>query len=106
LFFIKNKTYVLCSSKEPPFETEILSIDHATAAEIQKKLFKYLPSDGKIETKKNQTLNNGAFPFLYNWIYGHRDSFIVRYKTKQGKIKVATIYGEFVKDFQYENTTG
>lgn len=101
VFFIHNKAYVLCSRiKEIPAETEILSIDNKPLPEIKNKLLQYLPSDGKIETKKNHTLNNGAFCFIYNWIFGNKNSFTVRYKTKQGEIKTTDINAELVKDFE------
>lgn len=104
VFFINKKAYVLCSRiKELPAETEILSIDNKPISEIKKDLLQYLPSDGKIETKKNQTLNNGAFSFIYNWIFGNKDSFSVRYKTQQGEIKTTNINAAFVKDFECEN---
>lgn len=104
VFFIDKKAYVLCSRiKELSAGTEILSIDNKPVSEIRQKLFQYLPSDGKIETKKQQTLNNGAFSFLYNWIFGNKDSFVVKYKTQEGKIKIANISAEFVKDFECDN---
>jgi len=107
VFFINTKAYVLCSRiVELPAEVEILSIDNNPIAEIRKELLKYLPSDGKIETKKNQTFNNGAFCFLYNWIFGNKNSFIVRYKTTQGEIKTTTVNAELVKDFECDNGNG
>lgn len=107
VFFINKKAYVLCSRiKELPAGSEILSIDKEPVSEIREKLLHYLPSDGKIETKKVQTLNNGAFSFLYAWIFGNKNSFIVRYKTKQGEIKTASIDAELVKDFDCDNGTG
>lgn len=104
VYFINTKAYVLCSRiNELPAVTEILSIDNTPISEIKKKLLQYLPSDGKIQTKKNQVLNNGAFSFLYNWIFGNKNSFTVRYKTKQGEIKTTNINAEFVKDFECDN---
>jgi len=107
VYFINKKAYVLCSRiKELPAESEILSIDNKPIFEIRKELLQYLPSDGKIETKKTQTLNNGAFSFLYNWIFNKKNSFIVKYKTKRGEIKTTTINAEFVKDFECDNGNG
>lgn len=104
VFFINKKAYVLCSRiKELPAETEILSIDNRPISEIKKELLQYLPSDGKIETKKNQTLNSGAFSFIYNWIFGNKSSFMVRYKTKQGEIKTTNLNAELMKDFECDN---
>lgn len=104
VYFINNKAYILCSRfKALPAETEILAIDNRPISEIKKELFKFLPSDGKIESKKTQTLNNGAFPFLYNWIFGTKNEFSVKYKNKQGEIKSSTINAEFLKDFECDN---
>ena len=102
LYFMQNKAVISCSrNKEFPVGTEILSINHKAIAEIRKELFRYLPSDGSIKTRKNQTLsNNGAFPFLYKWIFGHGDSLIVKYRNLQGNIRTATLAAEFVKDFE------
>lgn len=106
-FFINQKAYVLCSSiKELPAGTEILSINNKSIAEIKKTLLNYLPGDGKIETKKNQTLNNGAFTFLYNWIFVNTNSFIIRYKKKNGTINTTHINAQFVKDFECYNGNG
>jgi len=105
VYFINMKAYVLCSRiNELPAETEILSIDNRPISEIKKKLLQYLPSDGKIETKKNQILNNGAFPFLYNWIFGNKNSFTVGYKTKQGEMKTTMVNAAFLKDFECDNS--
>ncbi|MBN8878154.1 MAG: hypothetical protein J0I32_11450 [Sphingobacteriales bacterium] len=101
IYFIDKNAYVLCSRiNELSAGMEILSIDNNPAGEIREKLFQYLPSDGRIETKKQQTLNNGAFPFLYNWIFGNRDSFMVKYRTIDGEIGTTVIGAEFVKDFE------
>lgn len=104
IFFIDEKAYVLCSSiKELSPGTEILSIEHKLVSAIRQKLFQYLPSDGKIETKKQQTLNNGAFPFIYNWIFGNKDSFAVKYKTNEGEIKTTWVHAAFIKDFECDD---
>ncbi|HEX2847821.1 MAG TPA: S41 family peptidase [Chitinophagaceae bacterium] len=107
VYFIDKKAYVLCSRiEELSVGMEILSIDNNPAGEIREKLFQYLPSDGRIETKKQQTLNNGAFPFLYNWIFGNKDSFIVKYKTKEGKNGTTIIRPEFIKNFECDKKCG
>ncbi|WP_160290262.1 S41 family peptidase [Flavihumibacter solisilvae] len=104
LFFIAKKAYVLCSRiKELSAGTQILSIDGRPVSTIRDTLFQYLPSDGKIETKKQQTLNNGAFNFLYNWIYDNKDSFLVVHKTKEGEIKATTIRAALIKDVECAN---
>lgn len=104
VYFIKSEAYVLCSKiTELPAESEILSINDKPMDSIKEELLRYLPSDGKIETKKTQTLNNGAFTFIYRWIFGDKNYFIVRYKSKHGEIKTITLNAAFVKDFECDN---
>jgi hypothetical protein len=79
LWFAGDRAFVLCSKEaHVPVGSEILSIDSVPIKRIRQKLFHYLPSDGKIQTKKNATLNNDAFLFLYNFIYGEKPHFKIR----------------------------
>ena len=104
LLFVNNRAYLLCSRlNDLAAGTEILAIDNKPINEIVKQLFQYLPSDGKIETKKTKTLNKGAFPFLYNLIFGNKNSFLVRYKGEQGDNKLIYIQAQFVKDFECDD---
>jgi hypothetical protein len=107
LYFAQNKAFISCSQdKQFPVGTEILSINHKAVSEIRKELFRYLPSDGSIETKKNHTVTtNGAFPFLYKWIFGHGDSLVVKYRNRQGKLMTTTVAAELAKDFECELNT-
>lgn len=101
VYFIKEKMYVLCSRlDELPAESQVTTINNEAVSEIRKRLLHYLPSDGIIETKKTQILNNGAFPILYNWIYEDKNSFAVTYKTKQGYTVTTTISAALVKNVQ------
>ena len=102
-YFIANKAYVLCGNlNELPASTEILSIDNKPIAEIEKEIFRYFPSDGSIETKKRQELNDGAFPIVYSWIFGDKSSFNVQYKNNKGEIGIVDIAGKTVRDFECE----
>lgn len=86
LWFIENKAFLLCHyNKEIPAGTEIVSINNSRINNLRTTLFKYLVSDGKINTKKYSELNEGGFPFLYYWLYGEKKQFTVEYKTLQGK---------------------
>jgi hypothetical protein len=104
LYFVDDKAFVSCNNtKELPVGTEILAIDKKPILEIRNQLFKYLPSDGSIETKKMQTLNsNGAFPFLYYWIFGIADSFEIEYKNSRDEIDKIQIPARLAKDFECE----
>ncbi|MPR32404.1 S41 family peptidase [Salmonirosea aquatica] len=102
LYFVDQKALISCQNdKHFPVGTEILSINGQPVGQIKRALFRYLPSDGSIETKKAQTLNNnGAFPFLYNWIFGNHESFLVQYKTLTGVIKNISVSAAFATDFE------
>ncbi|MDR6804892.1 hypothetical protein J2Y45_002800 [Dyadobacter sp. BE34] len=81
-----DHAFVLCSrSENVPAGAEILSIDGVSMAQIHRRLMQYLPSDGKIQTKKNATLNNDAFLFLYNFIYGPKTTYNVKLVTPEGR---------------------
>lgn len=103
MHYSKGRAYVPCS-RIPSLTagTEILSINGIAVTSILHKLLQYLPGDGKIETKKLHTVNNGAFPFLYRWIYGNQDEFSIRYKTPRGIIGTSSIKAALVKDFECE----
>jgi C-terminal processing protease CtpA/Prc len=107
LYFVDNKAFVSCTNTDGlPVGTEILSIDNKPILDIRKQLFNYLPSDGSIETKKNQTLNNnGAFPFLYRWIFGVAESFSIKYRATEGEIKMVQVPAQLASDFECGTTS-
>jgi hypothetical protein len=103
LYFTGNRAFVRCSKLEAfPTGTEILSINGEKINLITGQLSNYLSSDGNITTKKYQTLNNGAFPVLYKWIYDHGDSLSISYKNLQGKILTTRIAAQLASDFECE----
>lgn len=100
LWFAGDRAFVLCSKEaDAPVGSEILSIDNEPIKQIRQKVFHYLPSDGKIQTKKNATLNNDAFLFLYNFIYGEKTHFKIRLTTPDGQNREVTLLAT-----QFENT--
>ncbi|WP_426295193.1 S41 family peptidase [Dyadobacter endophyticus] len=100
VWFADGHAFVLCSKDEnAPAGSEILSIDGESIENIRRKLMLYLPSDGKIETKKNATLNNDAFLFLYNFIYGVKATYRVSLAAAGGNPREVTL-----KSAKFENT--
>lgn len=92
LWFAGGRAFVLCSKHESvPAGSEVLAIDGEPVERIRQKLFRYLPSDGNIQTKKNATLNNDAFLFLYNFIYGEQTHFEVRLAIPGGQVREITL---------------
>lgn len=100
VWFANGRAFVLCSKDEnAPAGSEILSIDGEPVENIRRKLMLYLPSDGKIQTKKNATLNNDAFLFLYNFIYGAKASYKVSLAAAGGNPREVTL-----ESAKFENT--
>ena len=99
LYFIGNRAYALCSAVENIYPgTEILSIDGEPVSEILNNMFKYLPSDGKIESKKRMVVSEGNFGMLYSWLYGQKLSFAVTYRKDTLKSAMATLAATIVSD--------
>jgi hypothetical protein len=97
-YFSGDRAFVLCGSIPglPP-GTEIVSVDGYSIPELKKNIFRFFPSDGSIETKKMIELNDGAFPILYGWLYGEKDSFNVSYRSGSDTKRI-TIAAQPVKD--------
>jgi hypothetical protein len=105
LYHTNGKAYVLCSSMPAiPAGTELLAIDGLSIGRIQQKLFRYLPSDGTILTKKNHVLNNGAFAYLYRWIFGKKDVFAIKYRSGSGEIKKENIAAVWSKEWACDHS--
>jgi C-terminal processing protease CtpA/Prc len=99
LWFIGKKAYIECSNNDViPAESEITAINGMPVSEVQAALFRHLPSDGKIQTKKIWNMNGGAFFFLYNFIYGEKQVHTIEYKTKAGKTGRAIANAEFIEE--------
>lgn len=101
LWFSEDKALVACDRiEELPVGTEIMAIDGVPVHEIKEKLFQYIKSDGKIESKKFLMLNYSGFPFLYSWLYGEKDSYYVEYRSLDGAIASKTIDADYVSNSQ------
>jgi Peptidase family S41 len=99
LYFVDKRSFVLCSEfNELPPETELLSIDGKSINDIRKVLFRYLSSDGTIETKKYWTLNSEAFQFLYSWVFGEKSNYTIAYRNAAGEIKSIDLKADFIKE--------
>lgn len=94
LYFTGNKAYVDCAHNEhfPP-GTEITDINGMSMRSIRKNLFRYMVSDGRIETKKYCILNRN-FWFYYNLVYGPQAEYKVTYRQSSGKWLTTSLNGE------------
>lgn len=97
-YFVNDKAYVLCGTGLAA-GTEIVKIDGKPVGELAREIYRYLPSDGAITSKKRQQLNDEAFPILYHWIFGHKDTFEVQYKSKTGVTETSKLTAIATSDF-------
>jgi len=98
LKFIKSNAFIVCSKQAYLAPgTQILSIDEIPINNIKKNLFRYIVSDGAIETKKYYILSN-TFWFYYNMVYAQKSLFNIKYKEKNGKIGTIIINSELRKN--------
>ena len=86
LYFTENKAYVDCSNLSGfPSGTEITEINGLSIPNIRKKLFNYIVSDGKIETKKFWILNH-SFRYYFSLVYGQHKEYKITYKNNNGQL--------------------
>jgi len=103
LRFIKDKAYIICSNNENLLPgTQILSINNLLVNNIRKELFRYIVSDGAIQTKKYWILSNN-FWFYYAIVYGEQTSFRIKYKTSGNKINTMTLNSDIKRNNECGN---
>lgn len=106
LYFTENNAYVDCSNLSGfPTGTEITEINGVCVPDIRKKLFNYIVSDGKIETKKYWILNH-SFWFYFSLVYGQQKEYRIAYKSSNGQLVKTTVNGALKKDIQCKRLTG
>lgn len=105
LRFIGSKAWVDSGSNpQIPAGSEIISINKQPINAVIPELFKYIVSDGNIQTKKYHILNN-FFYFYYFIEFGETPFFDVDYKLKDGQIKSIKIKADLEKNIlKNENT--
>lgn len=91
VYFTGTKAYVWSTSiNDLPQGTEIIAINEDPVNTIRQNLFRYIVSDGTIETKKQQILNN-AFYFYYLLAYGEKKYFTITYRTAGDKLQTINV---------------
>lgn len=105
LYFTEQHAFVDCSNLAGfPAGTEVVAIDGVSVDTIRKKLFNYLVSDGKIETKKYWILNR-SFWFYFNLVYGRKKNYEVTWKDGKGTLQHTLIDAAYRKDMECRSLT-
>jgi Peptidase family S41 len=103
LLFIHHKAYIFCCKQNQTLtKAEVLSINKVGMSEILRKMYTYMSSDGAILSRKDWELPDN-FLFLYNELYGHKDSFAITYRTLDGREGVAILKAETIKNISCGN---
>lgn len=101
VWFSQDRAFIYCSAEQMiPAGSEVLSIDSEPVGRVYSNLMQYLPSDGLIRSKKIATLNNGAFLFLYNFVYGEKQRFTVKVKLADGNVRDFTLDAGYYEQSQ------
>ena len=103
VLFINRRAYIFCCKQDTSLaESELISINNHSMDEITKRLFDYICSDAGIQSRKNWEMPED-FQLLYNIIYGVKDNYDIRYKTKAGEIRTASIHADYIKNIFCSN---
>jgi hypothetical protein len=91
LYLSQHKAYVLVNmTKDTSIHLgdEVCFINHQPLDSLERVLFKYIPSDGNIETSKERLLSGSmAFSVWYYFFINRPDSFDIIFKEPNGKLK-------------------
>lgn len=98
VMFIHDKAFIYaCKQNDGLAETELLSINGQSMDLIIRRLFQYITTDGRIQSRKNWEMPE-FFPLLYNTMYGVKDSFDITYRSKAGEVMQATLRADLLKN--------
>jgi Peptidase family S41 len=98
VMFINGRAYIFCCKQDTSLaESELISINNHSMDEIINRLFNYICSDAGIQSRKNWEMPED-FQLLYNIIYGTKENYEIRYKTKIGDIRTASIHADYIKN--------
>ncbi|MEJ0101935.1 MAG: S41 family peptidase [Bacteroidota bacterium] len=89
LFFTNQKAYVTVNRSADTsihFGDEILTINHYPVDSIKHVLYKYLPSDGNMESSKEYMLSSLNFNLNYYLFIERPEAFDMEFKNAQGQI--------------------
>ncbi|MEP6746657.1 MAG: S41 family peptidase [Bacteroidota bacterium] len=103
VLFINSRTFIYCCKQKTELGgAEILSINGHSMHSVVSRLFRYIQTDGRIQSRKNWELPE-FFHLYYNTLYGHTDSFNIIVRSKKGDLLKTTLQGDYVKDILCAN---
>jgi hypothetical protein len=98
VMFIHNHAFIYCCNQNHMLTgSELVSINGLPMSGIINNLFRLIPSDAGIESRKNWEINE-TFPFLYLLHYGPQEKFTVTYINPKGEKQRAKLNAEVLKN--------
>lgn len=98
VLFIHNRAFVFCCKRDDRLTgAELLSINGLSMDTIIQCLFRYITTDGTIQSRKNWELPE-FFHLLYNIVYGESDSYRIKYRAKEGDIKTTVLQADILNN--------
>jgi hypothetical protein len=85
-YIVLNGTLDMKSDTKVNLGDELLSINGVPMKEIKKHIFRYLWTDGYIETSKNHTLTEIYFPLFYYFMFAQPDTFDLELKNSKNEV--------------------
>jgi len=99
VLFIHERAYVFCCKQNDGLAgTELLSINGRSMDEIIRRLYRYLPTDGNIQSRRNWEMPE-FFHLLYAIVYGVEGNYVVTCRTPGGEVRTATLEADYLHDF-------
>lgn len=96
--FIHGRAFIYCCKQKTELEgAEILSMNGHSMNSVVARLFRYIQTDGRIQSRKNWELPE-FFHLYYNTLYGGTDSFSVTVRSKKGELIKTIVQGDYVKN--------
>ena len=99
VMFIHNRAFIFCCKQNDALTgTELISINRQPVNMIIQRLFSYITTDGRIQSRKNWELPED-FQLLFNIIYGVQENYSITYKTKKGETATTLLKADIIKNF-------
>jgi hypothetical protein len=99
VLFIHERAYIFCCKQNDGLAgAELLSINGRSMDEIIGRLYRYIPTDGNIQSRRNWEMPE-FFHLLYTMVYGVQDSWVITCKTKGGEIRMVSLQPDYLHNF-------
>ena len=98
VLFIHDRAFIFCCKQDDRLTgAELLSINGLSMDRITQRLFRYITTDGTIQSRKNWEMPE-FFHLLYNIAYGESNSYRITYRAKEGDIRTTELQADMLNN--------